>query len=78
MLGKVNLEINIDIEKVGNILEKSNTREKRYIIMSKETAKCLKNSKQDGANYPYDCGYWRGCKVLFDESLNYGEIRFYE
>ena len=73
-----NIKFSIDTEKLDKILENRDVTKSTYIIMSVETSKAMKDSKVSGANYPYDCKYWKGCTVLFDNNLLFGEIKVFQ
>lgn len=73
MLGEMELKVKINIEELDKIINKRDCRKNTYMIMNKETAEYLKNSKVDSYSYIFT-GHWKGCEVLFCDSIEFGKI----
>lgn len=74
-MNNTTIDFTFDKFKIKELMKNMDIAKPAYIIMNETTALFMKYCGVDGSNYPYDCKYYQGCKVLFDNTLNVGEIR---
>jgi hypothetical protein len=77
-LNSTNINFSFDNTNICELIKERDLTKTAYMVMNETTALFMKKCNIDGSNYPYDCKYYQGCKVLFDNDLQVGEIRFFQ